>query len=187
MSDHEMEVDEAEEEQESKNFIKLCIFYEEMLPTTMDVLSRISLAHTDRLEDENKSELLEFFIPNITQEVVAIWEKTSIPIVTEQGVILKMKRLIQKYRKNKSNKNRSNYKNFIVECEELFDIARCKCKKDSCKCCGDDKIPGEFIDFIADQRGERKLRMTPFCESLSLSKFLTIENDPSATRTDNEL
>lgn len=83
MSDHEMEVDEVEE---SVTIIQSRVFNEEKLPSSMDVLSRISLAYADTLADDNKSEQLEFFTPIITQELLAIWERTSISILTEKGV-----------------------------------------------------------------------------------------------------
>ncbi len=183
MSDHEMEVDEEEKVNESIVVIQSRVFNEEKLPSSKDVLSRISIAYDDKLADENKSETLEFFIPTITQELLALWKKTSIPILTENGVALKMKRLLQKYRKIKMNRNRNKYKHFIGECEELFDIARCKCTSNGCKCSEDDKIPNEFIDFIVDQRGDRRLRLSEFCDSISLLNFVTIENEPTATST----
>lgn len=81
----------------------------------MDLLKRKCLAHEDNLADENESELLESFNP-IEQ---AIWKTFPVPILSENGIALKMKRLIFQYRKCKKDKNRSCYK-------ILFDIALCQ-------------------------------------------------------------
>lgn len=197
MADHVMEVDGAESPacailkfpQESYS-IDPCPFNEEKLPTNMDVLKRIQLANDDKLGDANKSLQLESFVPDVTNELKAIWEKTHIPIISENGIRLKMNRLIAKYRKQRNHKKQLGYKQFIKECEELFDIARCKCTSGCCECIETEKIPKEFVDLIADQRNGRKFRLTEYIsevmEPLSSAVFFSTESE-LLTNTDQEM
>lgn len=202
MSDHEMEWIQSEEltsgdtffVESRLGFVKPSVLSEETLPTKMDILKRVCLAYDDKLGDENKSEPLESFIPNIVDEVVEIWKKTKIPIMSEKGIILKMRRLIEDYKKKKKNKNRDGFKAFCEESEYLFDIARCKCVRNSCKCIEIDKIPKEQIHFIFDQRGDRILRLfdlpepATFLDSDFLEPIAFLSTDCTVLpTTENEL
>ncbi|XP_037037939.1 uncharacterized protein LOC119075576 [Bradysia coprophila] len=168
--------------------IRSRLFNEDKLPTKIDVLSRISQAYDDLLADENKSEALEFFVVNTVKEVCTIWKKTSIPIISENGITLKMKRLLTDYRKYKKYKTRDDSKRFIVECAQIFDIAKCKCKSGSCSCSLVDKIPQRFKAFISDQRGARRLRISELDQTAgeSLSDLFLGPVTEMATSTQEE-
>lgn len=136
------------------------VFNEEKLPTKQDVIRRIFLAYEDNFVDKGRSEYLGMFISEIRDEIIAIWKKTPIPILTINGIDTKIKRLIEQYHRDSKHKMRHVYQQFVEECEKLFDIAQCKCDIGNCNCPTAGKIPKMYQDFIVDQRGERQLSIS---------------------------
>lgn len=166
-----------------------CVFNEAKLPTKMDVLRRMFLAYQDNLVDKGESENYNVYVSEIRNEIIEIWRKTTIPILTINGVDMKIKGLIEKYRRYRKRKERYVYQKFVEECHTLFDIARCKCDIGcNCNCAAADEIPSKYYDFIVDQRGERRLSIPtlefdvaePSCSSQP-QFFLQSEAGPSTS------
>ena len=61
---------------------------------------------------------------------------------------------------------------------ELFDIACCPHSMDkSCECDAEDKVTGETMVFLADQRGQREMKGFPVKQSLSLRSVTFLKNE----------
>lgn len=91
-------------------------------------------------------------------DVWDLWEGTRIPIITKDGVRMKMKRLVDRYRDIMKNPA------FYMENEwsKLFVLAHCKCSVEpnaSCGCPPGKQIPIELRAFYIDQNGPRSLSL----------------------------
>lgn len=142
--------------QDSTVFGAPCVFNEFKLPTQKDVLRRIFLSYNDVYVDESSSMPLHSFCSTVATEISNIWGKTKIPIIKKNGIVLKLQRLVDDYQEKVKHKNRTIFNKFVDETKKLFDIARCKCERNECKCSlSTNKIPSSELDFIFDQRSER--------------------------------
>ena len=101
------------------------------------------------------------------RDVVALWHKAGLPIVSEKRVATKLKETVNRY--NAARKRAKNLEGKIEEewLEKLFDLCRCKCdiadtpivqhKKVLCSCIPENRIPEAEACFLKDQRGERNM------------------------------
>jgi len=108
----------------------------------------------------------EVAIP-IALQIAGLWLKSSIPIISHQRVVEKLKLYHDKYRNLlKPYKSRKYDQKYISKLEEfakqsetqLFDIAACKCMEiNNCTCAKDRKVPMAERKFLIDQRKTRAM------------------------------
>lgn len=134
-----------------------CLFSGQKLPTRSDVLRRLLLEFN---ESKSKQVSLHSFRIKVGEEITEIWQKTKIPIIRNKTMLNKISRLIEEYKKQSKRKHRDALDNFAKQSDVLFDIAQCRCLKNKCNCSVSSKIPKEFIEFIIDQRGQRRCTFT---------------------------
>jgi len=97
----------------------------------------------------------------VAENVIGVWIKAGIPTINLRSTECKIEILYKELR-NVMKKKGKNKETAIEELRSnssnLFDIAACKCSDFStCSCERDKKIPVEEREFIADQRGARKM------------------------------
>lgn len=168
--------------QEESIFGAPCHFNENKLPTILEVLRRVFLSYNDTYVDNKISVLLQTFSNDVASEIIEIWRKTKIPLIEERSVKVKLSRLIEKYHTIKKLRHETpKFKAFLEESKQLFDIARCKCVRDTCNCDRKFKIPQNAIDFIFDQRGDREQSLPLPTPQHTMSRTLTVSSTTSAT------
>lgn len=130
------------------------------LPTNADLLRRIFLAYNLILTTEKIRKPLISFCSIVADEIVNIWQQTTIPIIETSSVRVKVRRFIEHYQKAIKNQGHLEaFGEFIDETQHLFDIAKCHCMN-LCKCHKSaDKIPTAVRGFLFDQRGARLLSL----------------------------
>ena len=111
----------------------------------------------------------------VVKDLVAIWEKASIPTIAEKGIVKAVSSLQEE--KKRALKNEKLKKQIQENNQSLFDISACKCSQIpcaeiqcptedcdevhiECKCDADRKVPMREIGFLFDQRGPRKMFMS---------------------------
>jgi len=136
------------------------------LPTYKDVMRHYLLCRFE-LKVTKKEPPIYSICQRVASDVLDIWNKESIPTVTQTRVVKLLQDYHSKYRTllkpYKSRQNNSSYidkitlfKNDAVA--KLFDISACKCVSfSSCSCSREKKIPQIEQQFIMDQRTQRKL------------------------------
>ena len=140
------------------------------LPTTGDVLRAYSF-----LRNQMKTSAYEptGMKSKIVDEILAIWNKASIPTVNKARVLLVFKAChakIDHLRKlNSKEKKTLRYETKLNEILDkstmLFDIAACKCDEANCRCISEKKVPNQveslygrnyficsFIEFLSSPR-----------------------------------
>lgn len=142
-------------------------FNENVLPTYGDILrqyifTRNYLKLEGQLKEPTFSEVVKIIVPSLE----TLWKKASIPIISTERIIERIRDYHCKYRNlMKPFKQRSNIPSFIKKTEEfkdkskvLFDIASCKCKNcEKCICEKNKKVPVTERLFLLDQRTARKM------------------------------
>ena len=140
-------------------------FSESQLPTYDDVIKHyLHTRATLLLENEGRKEpLVSEVSKQVASEVKEIWIKSSIPTVSQQQILAKVKKCHESYRTlMKTDRKRKDFENkmeeFNAKNSNLFDIAACKCVDfTSCSCSKDNKVPVEERPFLTDQRTTRKM------------------------------
>ena len=105
----------------------------------------------------------------LLKDVISLWKKSSLPVLSKIRTEAKIKDLIQKWKlalkramKSKSELKKDEWMS------QLFDICKCKCKYDEvkvhqgkvlCSCPFEDRVAGAEIEFLIDQRGNRKMML----------------------------
>lgn len=112
----------------------------------------------------------------VALDVEKIWTRASIPIIKHCTIVTRLKAYHQKYNAIKkyaenqqtSDKYKNKLKMFQKHSKLIFDIATCKCQLNtSCDCTKDRKIPIREREFLADQRGARKMMIGPVDNKIS--------------------
>ena len=173
------------------------------LPLAAEVLGYYNFLR--RSESESNPKFL-LQLPNFTDvknqlisDVIGLWGKASLPIISTKRVETKLKELIKKYtlalkrvRKTKE-KDLSGEKWFF----ELFDLSRCKCKisdhpkihqtKVLCPCPFEDRVPEKEASFLKDQRGERRMMISASKDLTHTKQFLKrLAHKPKNSSEDDE-
>lgn len=158
---------------------------EKVLPVYSDVMKfylheRIVLKQKSK-KDPSVSEISK----GVVNKIISLWEKASIPCVSNERVKKMITDYHQKYRNIlkyiKSKKNNMHFKN---KCENfkktaentLFDISACKCKSFiNCTCLRKNKVPEGEQQFLQDQRSTRKMATGGVDRISSKKNFRMIE------------
>lgn len=103
----------------------------------------------------------------LLRDVVGVWNKACLPVLSKQRIEAKLKELIEKYnaaRKKEMKRGGSEVNEEWLQ--NLFDISACKCsipenpvvryKKLLCSCELENRIPEKEIAFLKDHRKGRK-------------------------------
>lgn len=109
-------------------------------------------------------------INKIAKDVVALWNKASIPTVEHRTVLNRIHKIISKGSQLKRSKTSSvMQKQFTSTFCKLFDICSCTCKVtmditlgkvvSQCSCPRDEKVPSRELTFLHDQRTTRQMYM----------------------------
>ena len=105
----------------------------------------------------------------LLEDVISLWKKSSLPVLSKIRTEAKIKDLIQKWKL--ALKRAMKSKSELKEDEwmsQLFDICKCKCKYDEvkvhqgkvlCSCPFEDRVAGAEVEFLIDQRGNRKMML----------------------------
>ena len=93
----------------------------------------------------------------VISDVAAQWDQTDIPHeLSERSRKDCVGRVITRIKKLKGRDEK-----ILEGFENLCDLAQCKCT-DHCNCVLEDQVPSAWKEFLADQRGERKLSIRKF-------------------------
>ena len=100
----------------------------------------------------------------VGDEVASQWGKTDIPTLFSSNPSKAKKELMKVITKGKvllKTKVINRKSNFGEEFDTLLDLASCQhVTNESCDCSEGNKVPVEWKDFLADQRGSRELNHT---------------------------
>jgi hypothetical protein len=115
-----------------------------VLPSGRDVILYYSFVVNELWATGKKPKIIgSKAINTVADEVIILWDKASIPTASSQNVAWAIGKLVQEQAKllKKPVKKRkmpsfiTQLEKFKVKCEELFDIAACKCQDlKSCVC-----------------------------------------------------
>jgi hypothetical protein len=140
---------------------------ENMLPDHTAVMRdyqsvRQMLQKDGRSKEPNIHEIIE----HVAAHVQSVWLKASIPVLSHQRILEKLRNYHDRYRNLlKPYKKRCKDPGYVdklnmfrSEAKVLFDIAACKCRDFSaCGCDGAQRVPPVEREFLTDQRSERKM------------------------------
>ena len=139
-----------------------CELSKRCLPTYGDILRACSWERF-HLKTTGQEPRWKVICKNVSEEIENIWSASSVPTVTSKRIIAMLTTYHSKYNdllknvKGKPSKNLLKKQNEFKEMNaKLFDIAACKCLVD-CACPKNRKVPQLEKEFLADQRGERKM------------------------------
>ena len=102
----------------------------------------------------------------LLDDIISLWVKSGLPVLSKIRIETKLKEMLQKWKL--ASKRARKSKGDLANCnwlDQLFDICKCKCKYEKvkvhqgkvlCSCSFEDRVPAVEIDFLMDQRGERK-------------------------------
>ena len=132
------------------------------LPTLKDVMQHISWVKS---QEPAKKPILEI-AKTTADRVMVIWKKASIPTVHKTTVVKRINAYLEKVRNIQRSAGRKGYEEEVQKLQEestaLFDICSCKCPlpEKECKCPAESKVPHLELEFLMDQRGDRKMRIS---------------------------
>ena len=141
-----------------------------VLPTRREVRCYINKVYDDFCQEQKLQKLHTGFVTVysvVADEVMQLWKREGIPVLSRSRVIALLKQCVEKSQKMvKKEHRKANLRN-PTACEdsswfaEIFDIAICKCSDvRSCTCPREQRVPDLEIEFLLDQRGERKMMMS---------------------------
>ncbi|KAE9524457.1 hypothetical protein AGLY_015178 [Aphis glycines] len=141
-----------------------------MLPTYGDMMKHFLFISNEMKKTCKKSPSMKVIRGKIVKNLIEVWAKASIPIVSIQRVELMFSTFYKKYKNVKKNfgskahtteNTKDKSKTALLEMgQQLFDIAACKCSESKfCKCPTFKKIPFLELKFMEDQRTVRKMRI----------------------------
>lgn len=139
------------------------------LPTNADVLKSYQYVRYHL-----KVSALEPTISEISNQIAdnvrAVWTRASIPVISNESIVKKVKKLHETYRdkikrvelydsRNQTKEMLDLMNSFRNECEStLFDVAACKCASfNECTCPKDRRVPIDEQDFLIDQRSGHRM------------------------------
>ena len=105
-------------------------------------------------------------INSAASKIEAIWQQTSIPIIRLRSIALKIESLITIYKHFRKSSQRPSFEEKILDFKKenslkLFVLSLCQCPDlNSSKCPRKNKVPGNFKEFLMDQRNRRKMFLT---------------------------
>ena len=146
-------------------FGKAKLMDENTLPTKADVIRHfLYIKHVDKIRFRKKIvDPMILFLKNV-------WDKASIPSLSMQHIDNLIKKMLDFYDNLVYDHNRNrqltishkeNVDKFINDCQNLFDIATCKCYVNKCVCSIERKVFPLELSFLQDQRTERKMVIGP--------------------------
>ena len=151
-------------------------FPQHVLPTKGDVRKRMLLSRESLEQTLGKKIVpLPKIIQPVVEELVSLWEKSSIPTIVEKSIQRALTNLWEGSRRGL--KNETQKRQVEVENDLLFDISACKCKQIpcaeaqcrletcedvhiDCKCESTKIVPKRELGFLFDQRGPRRMMMS---------------------------
>lgn len=100
----------------------------------------------------------------LTDKVIDIWKKSSIPTILKSSISVKIDRFICHVRKANKCKSRISKADLLESYKEIFDVCSCHCydtinarNRSACECPAAKKIPAAEWNFWLDQKSERIL------------------------------
>lgn len=141
-------------------------FKSNLLPSKGDVLKCYLWTRYNLKPPNSGKEPTVFEISNVlSDKVLSLWQKASIPTITRKRVLQLIKTHHDKYLKllrypevKKNNSYKIRVQEFQAENTRLFDISACKCEIfEQCSCDKEKKVPKNEWGFLLDQRGPRKM------------------------------
>ena len=140
------------------------LFAENILPTYEDVMKCYLFQRFQLKRQSKKDPSAKLIAKNVSERIKSIWDKASIPTVTDERIYQKLIDYHTNYKKNNticSPKNAEGFKiicgNFHQQAQHIFDVVYCKCSPDSkWGCIKSKKFPIKEVAFLIDQRNERK-------------------------------
>jgi len=127
------------------------------LPTVGDVMRYYMYVKDDLASNTKSAEIIHI----VSNGIVALWQKASIPTVSQRRVDQKVETLHQAVRdiaKKKSNSKAAAVKTATDDSSKLFDISACQCIDfATCSCPREIKVPVLEQEFLVDQRNCRKM------------------------------
>ena len=147
------------------------------LPTKCEVFQLF--LHLDQVKKEakewNQNTSLAIKALSIADDVAAVWDKAGIPhslVGRNRGkrvetIVLRARAL------NKVPVWRNKTEEFtqkVSDLQKLFDVAKCQCDLGDgwCSCAPGDQVPSNSLEFLKDQRAERKLTVAQIDRAASL-------------------
>lgn len=148
-----------------------------MLPSARDVLS-----YYYYMDCKLKSS-------KIAEKVVDIWQQYEIPTTSKRTITLKFENILRKFQNlkkyDRSRQGTAQYvdrlKHLQSTLTKLFDIARCKCSFERCLCSNCDKVPSRMVNFLQDQRTNRRQSCVTKLQQQFNCKHETIDSDEQIT------
>lgn len=137
-----------------------------LLPSKVDVLKCYLWTRYNLKPPNSGKEPTVFEISNVlSDKILSLWQKASIPTVTRKRVSQLIKTHHDKYLKllrypevKKNDSYKIRVQEFQIENTRLFDISACKCEiLEQCSCDKEKKVPKNEWGFLLDQRGPRKM------------------------------
>lgn len=131
-----------------------------MLPTYADVMRYYLYLQNSSEKHTGLSDIL----PVLVKELKGVWERSSIPTLSNNRIFFMIKHYYLKYRNLKKSLKKTgklDFSNRVASFREraeknLFDISICKCK-DFMKCLCKIKVPLAERAFLTDQRTVREM------------------------------
>ena len=155
------------------------LFSENVLPTYEDVMKCYLFERFQLKRDTKKDPSAKLIARKVSDRIISVWNKASIPTVTAERIFQKIMAYHAKYKNLMKSSHQKNATGFKLSCENfhkqahniIFDVASCKCKPISkCGCIKTKKVPKEEVDFLMDQRNERKMIIGSVDKELSRKK-----------------
>ena len=133
------------------------------LPTGADIFNFYKKVRSDGIREGRWKEGV-VTVPDVVAVVIKgigdIWAKTEIPNLCERDQAAAVKEVTKIVKQGRAlekiaiSKRKSD---FGEKLNCLFDLALCKhADQESCTCSAEDKVPGEWCEYLTDQRGPRK-------------------------------
>ena len=138
------------------------------LPTFGDVMRAVNWERFNRKTTRQEPKWTDVS-KCIATHLEEIWSTASIPTVSTKRILdmltayyHKFKNIMKPYKgRSHDQKYQEKLTKFRDESKNLFDIAACKCFGGDCNCPAIKKVPKREIEFLNDQRNERKMRIGP--------------------------
>lgn len=136
-----------------------------VLPTYSDVIQYYSFIRNEKKSNTSKEPTVKEIASVVCNDVMEVWNRASLPIVSQKRVQKLIETYHQTYRgllkSFKGRQGNESYKkkmaNFKADANKLFDICSCKCNPVKCNCQKERKVPKDEIEFLKDQRTKRNM------------------------------
>lgn len=140
-----------------------CKMAQNILPSYEDIMKHFYLIKFD--QDLSNAYLITNIFKQLIPEIKTIWQKASIPVVSDRRIEQIIMDYYDDYRtlqkdKGKPQAYEAKLRKFIKESKQLCDIACCKhLDYSTCHCEKNRKVPVEEREFLKDQRNSRDMRI----------------------------